>query len=122
MDISNSFRLCSRLPVVVSSSALSAASLLSRPSPELEVEELLSDAEQVPPFVPAEQVLVPALEAHVLVPVEEEQVVLLLPFDEHEAVPFVSAEGQDVPAANAGSVSHAAKTNIVAVFVIFKSL
>ena len=120
MDISNSFRLCSRLPVVVSSSALSAASLLSRPSPELE--ELLSDAEQVPPFVPAEQVLVPALEAHVLVPVEEEQVVLLLPFDAHDVVLFVSEVGQVAPAANAGSVSHAAKTNIVAVFVIFKSL
>ena len=119
MDISNSFRLCSRLPVVVSSSALSAASLLSRSSPE---QEVLPDAEQESPFVPDEQVLVQALEAHVLVPVEEEQVVLLLPFDEHEAVPFVSAEGQDVPAANAGSVNHAAVINTVVIFVIFKWL
>ena len=86
------------------------------------MEELLSDAEQEPPFVPAEQVLVQALETHVLVPVEEEQVVLLLPFDEHEVVPFVFAEEQDVPDANAGNVSHAAMINIVVIFVIFKSL
>jgi hypothetical protein len=119
MDISNSFRLCSRLPVVVSSSALSAASLLSRPSPE---QEVLPDAEQESPFVPDEQVLLPVFELQLLVSVEEEQVVPQLPFDAHDVVLFVSEVGQVAPEANAGSINHAAATNTVAVFVIFKSL
>ena len=122
MDISNSFRLCSRLPVVVSSSALSAASLLSTSSPELELLEELSDVEQELPLVPDEQVLLPVFEPHVLEPVEEVQVVLLLPFDEHVVVPFVSEEGQVVPDENAGRMRHVAMINTEAVFVIYKSL
>jgi hypothetical protein len=122
VDISNSFRLCSRLPVVVSSSALSAASLLFTFSSEPELLEELSDAEQESPLDPNEQVLLPAFELQLLVSVEEEQVVPQLPFDVHDVVLFVSEVGQVAPEANTGSINHAATTNIVAFFVIFKSL
>jgi len=102
---------------------LSAASLLSTLSPSAASEEELPDAAHELPLVPDEQVLVPQFESHVLASVEEEQVVLLLPFDVQEFVQFESAVGQeDVPNAKVGSVKHAAIINTVAVFVIFKSL
>ena len=98
---------------------MSAASLLSTLFPSTASKEELPDAEHELPLVPDEQVLVPLFESHVLAPVEEEQVVLLLPFDVHEFVELESAVGQDVPAAKVGSVKHAAMINTVAVFVIF---